>query len=90
MKAKIYLTIELLEDKGNKLREPYSKYISDDIFELRVKFSTDITRIFYFFYSGNKIVLVNGYVKKQQKINISEFERAKRYKLDYEKQLKRR
>jgi phage-related protein len=90
MKAKIYLSIELLEEKGNQLREPYTKPISDGIFELRVKVSTDITRIFFFFYSGNKIILTNGYVKKQQKMDISEFEKAKKYKQDYEEKNKRR
>ena len=37
MKAKILRDLDLLEDKGNTLREPYSKHLEDGIFELRCK-----------------------------------------------------
>ena len=49
MKAKILKMIKLLQQNGNELREPYSKFLGDGIFELRVKQATDITRILYFF-----------------------------------------
>lgn len=42
----------LLEEFGNALREPYSKPLDDGLFELRVKFSSDIMRVFYFFLCG--------------------------------------
>lgn len=48
MHAKILREFELLEEYGNELREPYSKYIEDGIFELRIRVGTDISRIFYF------------------------------------------
>ena len=48
MQAKIFKNLELLESRGNELREPFSKHIEDGIFELRSKVSNDITRIFYF------------------------------------------
>lgn len=37
MRAKILKSIELLEEKGNYLRAPYSKHLDDGIFELRIK-----------------------------------------------------
>jgi len=37
MRAKMLRIIETLEDKGNLLREPYSKHLDDGIFELRAK-----------------------------------------------------
>lgn len=37
MRAKMVGLLELLEEKGNQLREPYSKAIDDGIFELRCK-----------------------------------------------------
>lgn len=37
MQAKIFRNLELLESKGNNLREPYSKHLEDGIFELRNK-----------------------------------------------------
>ena len=33
MQAKIFHNIELLEQEGNMLREPYSKHLEDGIFE---------------------------------------------------------
>ena len=37
MRAKMVGLLELLEEKGNQLREPYSKPIDDGIFEIRCK-----------------------------------------------------
>ena len=83
MRAKIILTISLLEENGTALREPYSKPVGDGIFELRTKFGSDITRVMYFFYVGRKIILTNGFVKKDQKTPKREIERAKRYQAEY-------
>ena len=49
MRAQIYGMIELLQEKGNQLREPYSKHLDDGIFELRCKVGSNITRVLYFF-----------------------------------------
>ena len=83
MQAKIYRVIELLEMKGNNLREPYSKFLGDGIFELRAKQGGDITRVLYFFVLGSKVVLTNGFVKKTQKTPRSEIELAKKRRDDY-------
>ncbi|WP_368489730.1 type II toxin-antitoxin system RelE/ParE family toxin [Clostridium sp. BJN0013] len=66
------------------LREPHSKPIKDGIFELRIKLGSDISRIFYFFCVGNRIILTNGFIKKTQNTPKSEIDRALRYKADYE------
>ena len=83
MYAKVMRTVKLLRDNGNELREPYSKVLSDGIFELRVKVGSDISRVLYFFVAGNKIVLTNGFVKKTQKTPSAEIARAKQYRRDY-------
>ena len=57
MRIKAIDSLDLLERYGNQLRMPYSKALNDGLFELRIKFSSDISRIFYFFYVGNKIVV---------------------------------
>lgn len=88
MKAKVLKTISLLENNGNELREPYTKLLEDGIFELRIKQSNDIARVLYFFKSGKKIILTNGFIKKTQKTPKREIEKAKKYKADYENQLK--
>ena len=87
MQAKAMYIIALLEEFGNKLREPFSKPIDDGIFELRIKFSSDITRIFYFFVVDNTIILTNGFVKKTPKTPKAEIELAKKYKKDYERRM---
>ena len=84
MKAKAFFSIAVLAEYGNALREPYSKQIGDGLFELRIKFASDITRIFYFFFVDNKVVLTNGFVKKTQNTPPAEIELAKKYKADYE------
>ncbi len=84
MQVKAIDSISILEEYGTKLREPYSKSLSDGIFELRIKFASDITRIFYFFFVDNKIILTNGFIKKTQKTPASELNKAKKYKADYE------
>lgn len=85
MQAKAILSLELLENLGNAVREPYSSPIGNGLFELRIKFASDITRIFYFFCVGNRIVLTNGFIKKSQKTPKKEIELARKYKVDYER-----
>ena len=50
MRAKLLGIIKILQEKGNRLREPYSKHLDDGIFELRGKVGSDISRVLYFFY----------------------------------------
>ncbi len=83
MKAKILRDLDLLEEKGNTLREPYSKHLEDGIFELRTKLSSDITRSLYFFYEGSRIVVTHGFAKKQEKTPPAEIVRAKEYRADW-------
>ena len=83
MRAKMADTISILQDNGYELREPYSKHISDGIFELRAKVGSDITRVLYFFYVDRHIILTNGFIKKTQKTPPKEIERAKKYRADY-------
>lgn len=87
MRAKMVDTITILQDNGYELREPYSKHLSEGIFELRAKMGSDITRVLYFFYVDRHIILTNGFIKKTQKTPPAEIEKAKKYRADY---LKRR
>lgn len=83
MQAKVLSMLEILQEKGNLLRDPYSKLREDGIFELRCKFSSNITRTLYFFYDGGVIVMTNGFMKKSQKTPRREIELAKKYRTDY-------
>jgi len=88
LRAKAYSDIMLLKKLGINIREPYSAPIKGEkykgLFELRTKFSSDITRIFYFTYDKNKFVLLHGFVKKTNKTPERELECAIKYKNDYE------
>jgi phage-related protein len=83
MRAKMASMISLLQDNGYNLREPYSKHLSEGIFELRAKVGSDITRVMYFFYIDRRVILTNGFVKKTKKTPLKELEKAKKYRQDY-------
>ena len=83
MRAKIYGLMGILQEKGNMLREPYSKHLEDGIFELRCKFGSDITRVLYFFYYEGRIILTNGFTKKTQKTPQREIKIAKESRIDF-------
>ncbi len=83
MQARIFRTLDLLEQKGNGLREPYSKYLGEGIFEIRAKQGTDITRVLYFFIEGKNIILTNGFVKKTQETPRRIIEQAKKFRKIY-------
>ena len=89
MRAKMVGLLELLGEKGNSVREPYSKAIDDGIFEIRCKVGTNITRVLYFFYFEGKIVLTNGFVKKTQKTPPDEIRLAKERRADYKERLEK-
>lgn len=67
MRAKLLRLIMLLEQNGNELREPYSKFLNDGIYELRARQGNNTSRALYFFDVGHKIILTNGFVKKNKK-----------------------
>lgn len=81
--AKMARTIMLLQTNGPDLRMPYSRYLSDGIFELRVKEGSNICRMLYFFCPDQTIILTNGFVKKTQKTPFQELYRAKKNRMDY-------
>ena len=87
IRAKAFSDIELLEKHGSNLREPYVKPIkgkeNKGLYELRVKFASDIVRIFYYTYYNNKYILLHGFIKKSMKTPKSEIERARKYMEDY-------
>ena len=53
------------------------------ILELRVGHA-NIARAFFFFQRGQEIIVTNGYVKKRQKVDPKELQKARDYKRDWE------
>ena len=89
LRAKMAGTILILQEMGTTIREPYSKAIEDGIFELRAKVGLDISRVLYFFYIGNRIILTNGFIKKTQKTPRKEIELAKKYRADFMERMRK-
>ena len=87
MQAKIYRTVGLLEAFGYQLTEPHAKTLSgyDGLKELRIKFASDICRLFYFHFSNKIYVVTSGYQKKDTKTDPREIERALRLIDEYKK-----
>lgn len=85
LKAKILRDISLLQTLGTDLKKPYASYIDDGIWELRTKQSTNISRILYFTFAQNKIILLNGFIKKTKKTPSEEIDRAKKYRDDHKR-----
>lgn len=83
LESKTLRTIDMLKDYGTDLREPYSKALGDGIYELRSKQGSNITRVLYFFFVGDKAILTNGFIKKSAKTPPGEVDKAKRYRRDY-------
>ena len=92
MRSKAQAEIDMLEKHGTNLREPYVKPISGSkyrgLFELRIKFAGDISRIFYFTFTNNTFVLLHGFTKKTDKTPTRELDKAMRYKIDHERRYK--
>jgi phage-related protein len=86
-RAKIEREIDLLEEFGINLTYPHTRKIEGEnysgLWELRIQFASDISRIFYFIHLGNTFVLLSGFLKKTNKTPTKELELAKKYMLDY-------
>ena len=93
MKAKVIRDLDLLEKYGFNLGMPYVKKIRGKkyakLYELRSKLAKDISRIFYFFETKDGIVILNGYLKKSNKTDNQELDRALNFMNDYLERRKR-
>lgn len=58
--------------------EPLSKHIESGLWELRIRAGTDILRILYTFTKGRIIILLHGFIKKQEKTPIGDLEIARK------------
>lgn len=83
-RARAMRTIDLLETFGPKLSAPYSKKVSQNLYELRIRGKIHI-RIFYAFI-GEDIILLHGIKKKTNKLPKKDMELAlKRYRNVFDK-----
>lgn len=83
MAQKAVWVIGLIEDLDRVPAHYFCKLTdTDELWEFRIKWESNIFRVFAFF-DGNKVVLTHGFVKKTQKTPAGEIEKAERYKKDY-------
>lgn len=77
-KAKFIFIADLLMEYGMNVREPYVKPITGTrkLFEIRIKDRQNIHRIFYFAFTGRRLVLLHGFTKKTDKTPLREIEIA--------------
>lgn len=59
-------------------REPLSKHIESELWELRIKAGNDILRIIYTFAKGQIIILLHIFIKKKNRTSIGELEMARK------------
>ena len=83
LKAKGLRIFKLLETRGNTLGEPYTKQLSDDLFEIRMIASGNIARSVYCYESGRQIIILLTFVKKTQKMPKAMLELAKKRLKEY-------
>ena len=67
-----------LAARGNQLRPPDSQEVGENLFELR----GHQVRLFYMFLPGRRIVLLDGIIKKQDRIPRQDLDRVKTYQAE--------
>lgn len=82
VQKKFLWTFELIEDL-EQIPEIYLKHISDGIYEIRVKFGTNIYRVFAFFDEQQLVIAMNGFQKKTRKTPRNEIDNARKIRYEY-------
>jgi hypothetical protein len=84
LQTKALRSIEMLRHFGPQLPMPHSKkLVGFNLWELRVRQGSNICRLFYFHQQQTTYVVASGYVKKSDKANVDEIQRAVRIRNAY-------
>ncbi len=70
--------VELLSEYGPSLRLPHSRALGDGLFELRPRGRSGISRAFYCFVVGKRIVVLHAFVKKSRQTPDRELKLARK------------
>ena len=88
-RAKILRAIAIVEEFGIHSPAGYIDHLGDGIYELRIKFSSNIFRCLYFHVVEKQYLITHGFTKKTQKTPAKEIGRAKEYRTDYRERKKK-
>ena len=85
LKDKVFYVLRIVETV-QRVSTDYLKHIegTDGLYEIRLKYGSDIYRVFCFFDAGKLVVVANGFQKKTQKTPKKEIEKALLIKSEYE------
>ncbi len=81
--ARFDYSIRQLQALNTRAGEPLVKHIEGKLWELRRESGTNIYRVFYFFYTGRRIIFLHGFQKKTQKTPRREIEMAQQRMEDF-------
>ena len=85
VKAKILRYIDLLQEFGLALGQPYvEKLRGSDVWELKMRHGSDYYRILYFASSERRFVLLHAFLKKAEKTPKTEIDIAQDRIFDYQ------
>ncbi|MGN8619177.1 type II toxin-antitoxin system RelE/ParE family toxin [Edwardsiella ictaluri] len=76
MRVRYQHLVERMEIYGSNLGEPHTSPFGDGLFELRIKGSDGIARVFYCTLTGKRIVMLHSFIKKTQKTPSAERKKA--------------
>lgn len=75
-RARFQWSLDQLQARNVQARYPLVRHLEGKLWEVREESQTNIFRIIYFFYTGQRIVLLHGFQKKTQKTPSKEIEIA--------------
>lgn len=78
LQARFVKLLDAMIIHGSHLGEPHTKALGDGLFELRIKASEGISRVFYCTQVNKTIVMLHAFIKKSQAIPQKELEIARK------------
>jgi phage-related protein len=76
-RAKIFHTLELVEEYGLLVGEPHIKYLEKDLWEIRISALEGIYRFLFTEKQNRVILLIHAFQKKSQKTPVKELRTAR-------------
>lgn len=77
VRARVRAHLDHLAEVGNQAAAPISKPLGEGLFELRVGVGRIEVRLLYTFFSGRRIIILHGFLKKTRALPTREVETAR-------------